>query len=257
MKCKLILSYSIFVCILCLSFQSLARDYYQVKVYTIKNNSQEARVDHYLKTTFKTAANQAGINEIGVFKPIETDKDFGKKIFVFVPLKSLSQLEKIEQILTNSASQSSNCEYVNAPHDNPPFERIESTLLRAFSHMPEFHKPSFATPKSEQIFELRSYQGATEKLYQKKVEMFNEGGEIALFKKLDFNAVFYAEVLVGAHMPNLMYMTSFENMEANEKHWATFRAHPDWEVLKNKKEYANTVSHIDKWLCHPASYSDF
>jgi hypothetical protein len=53
----------------------------------------------------------------------------------------------------------------------------------------------------------------SEKKYWKKVEMFNEGGEIDLFSRLNFNAVFYAEVISGPTMPNLMYMTSFENME--------------------------------------------
>jgi hypothetical protein len=41
--------------------------------------------------------------------------------------------------------------------------------------------------------------------------MFNEGGEIELFKRLNFNAVFYASVISGSRMPNLMYMTSYES----------------------------------------------
>jgi hypothetical protein len=36
------------------------------------------------------------------------------------------------------------------------------------------------------------------------------GGEVPLFVRLGFNAVFYGEVIVGSHMPNLMYMTTFE-----------------------------------------------
>jgi hypothetical protein len=49
--------------------------------------------------------------------------------------------------------------------------------------------------------------------------MFNLGDEIRLFKKLGFNAVFYGEVLSGAQMPNLMFMTSFNNMAAHDQHW--------------------------------------
>ena len=86
--------------------------------------------------------------------------------------------------------------------------------------------------------------------------MFNEGGECALFEKLGFNAIFFGEVISGADMPNLMYMTSFENMESNQEHWKAFREHPDWKELSGKEEYKNTVSHIDKWLCHPTDYSD-
>ena len=54
--------------------------------------------------------------------------------------------------------------------------------------------------------------------------MFNEGGEIDLFNKLNFNAVFYGEVLSGSSMPNLMYMTSFENKADRDAHWKSFGA---------------------------------
>jgi hypothetical protein len=121
--------------------------------------------------------------------------------------------------------------------------------------MPEFAVPDYKTPVSEQIYELRSYEGPTEKIYRKKVEMFNEAGEVALFKKLEFNAVFYGEVISGSAMPNLMYMTTFKNMKSHDEHWDTFRSHPIWGKLKNMEEYKHTVSHIDKYLMHPTEYS--
>ncbi len=37
--------------------------------------------------------------------------------------------------------------------------------------------------------------------------MFNEGGEIELFKELNFNAAFYGEVITGSRMPNFYYLT--------------------------------------------------
>ena len=52
--------------------------------------------------------------------------------------------------------------------------------------------------------------------------MFNEGGEIDLFKRLDFQAVFYADVLSGSRMPNLVYMVVFENAATREEHWKAF-----------------------------------
>jgi hypothetical protein len=243
----------VFLCSLSLS----ARDYYQIKVYTIKTKAQEVLVDSYLKDAYIPALHKAGIKKVGVFKPIETDPAVGTKIFVFMPLKELGQIEKIDdKLLKDKQYLAAGADYINAKHDNPPYERIESILLRAFTEMPDFFAPKYDTPKSEQIFELRSYEGATEKIWRKKVHMFNEGGEVEIFKKVGSNAIFYGEVLSGAAMPNLMYMTSYSDMESNKAHWDAFRKHPDWEVLKNKPEYANTVSHIDKWLCHPTEYSD-
>lgn len=87
--------------------------------------------------------------------------------------------------------------------------------------------------------------------------MFNEGGETAIFKKLNFNAVFYGEVIAGSRMPNLMYMTSFENMEDRKAHWKSFSSDPDWKKLSGREAYKNNVSKIDITFLRPADYSDF
>ncbi len=247
----------IFIFAVFASLGSAARDYYQIKIYTIKDKTQESTVDTYLKDAYIPALHRAGIKTVGVFKPIESNEDFGKKIFVLIPLKNLEDIEKLESITQKDKKYiEAGAAYINATHDKAPFERIESVLIKAFEKHPDFFIPKYDSPKSDQIFELRSYQGATEKMWRKKVKMFNEGGECALFDKLGFNAVFYGEVISGADMPNLMYMTSFENTKSNQEHWNAFRNHPDWKELSGKEEYKNTVSHIDKWLCHPTDYSD-
>ncbi|MDB4584423.1 NIPSNAP family protein, partial [Draconibacterium sp.] len=203
------------------------------------------------------ALHKAGIKKVGVFKPMADDPAAGTKVFVLIPLKELNQIEKIEQKLAKDAKyMEAGSDYINAPYDNPPYERIETILLKAFAEHPNYFAPQYDTPKSEQIFELRSYQSATEKIWRKKVEMFNEGGEVGIFRNVGSNAIFYGEVLSGAAMPNLMYLTTYSDMESNKAHWDAFRNHPDWKTLSGKEEYKNTVSHIDKWMCHPTDYSD-
>lgn len=234
-----------------------ARNFYQLKVYTIKDKVQEASVDKYLEVAFLPAMHRAGVKEVGVFKPIADDKAAGTKIFVFIPIKKLGDITKLEaKLAKDQAYQDAGSEYINAPYDNPPYERIQSILIKAFEKMPDYSAPTFSTPKSEQIYELRSYEGPTEKMWKKKVEMFDKAGEIEIFTELKFNAVFYGEVVSGAAMPNLMYMTTFENMDSQKKHWNAFGKHPNWDKLTKLQEYKNTVSHSDKWLMHPANYSD-
>jgi hypothetical protein len=252
-----VLSLSVFILILAISSTLSARDYYQIKVYNLKDKAQETAVDNYLKNAYLPALHKAGVKKIGVFKPIASDPAAGTKVFVFIPLKKLGQIEKLEAALAKDAAyQKAGAAYINAPFDNPPYVRLESILLKAFTAQPDFLAPKFSTPKSEQIFELRSYQSATEKIYNKKVEMFNEGGESKIFEKIGANAIFYGEVLSGSEMPNLMYMTSYENMKANEECWKTFRDHPDWKTLSGLEEYKNTVSKINKFMLYPADYSD-
>jgi hypothetical protein len=87
--------------------------------------------------------------------------------------------------------------------------------------------------------------------------MFNAGGEIKLFEHLQFNAVFYARVISGPRMPNLMYMTSFSDEASRKAHWDAFSKSPEWAELKAVPRYLNTVSHIDISFLYPTDYSDY
>lgn len=204
------------------------------------------------------ALHRAGIKSVGVFKPIPSDTISGKQIIVWLPLTSLDQLDKLKTTLSSDVIyQTAGADVLNAPFDNVPFQRKESILLKAFPDAPNFFIPKHKTKPSERIYELRSYEGPTENLFRQKVKMFNEGGEIKLFKSLEFNAVFYAEVISGSTMPNLMYLTTFADMVAHDAHWDTFRNHPEWKKLSVLDEYKHTVSKSVKMLLSPTDYSDF
>src|SRR5262249_25673115 len=135
--------------------------------------------------------------------------------------------------------------YLDAAFNAPLYSRMETILLRAFPLAPQMQLPALKSDKKERVYELRSYESATEGKFENKVRMFNQGDEIGLFKKLNFNAVFYSEVIAGSKMPNLMYMTSFENKADRDEHWKTFVADPYWKNLSSMPEYQNNVSHID------------
>ena len=161
------------------------------------------------------------------------------------------------RLLADKAYQTGGAEYINAVYTAPPYERMETILLEAFSLAPKMQLPALKSDKKERVYELRSYESATEKIYRNKVQMFNKGDEIGLFKRLNFNAIFYGEVIAGSKMPNLMYMTSFENMDDRNNHWKAFSADPAWKQLSAMPEYQKNVSHIDITLMYPADYSDY
>ncbi|HEY3388822.1 MAG TPA: NIPSNAP family protein [Prolixibacteraceae bacterium] len=234
------------------------RDFYQIQVYRLKDKAQETRVENYLKMAYIPAMHRAGIKSVGVFKPIATDPTAGQQIIVWMPLTALAQLDKIKNTLEKDAVyQTEGADFLNAPFDNVPFQRKESILLKAFPEAPNYFIPKHKSNPSERIYELRSYEGPAENLFRQKVKMFNEGGEIKLFKSLDFNAVFYAEVVSGSTMPNLMYLTTFADMAAHDAHWNAFRDHPEWKRLSALGEYQHTVSHAVILLLNPTDYSDF
>lgn len=249
----------------CLTVLSLSvagksnKDFYQIKIYNLKTNEQVIAVDQYLKNAYLPALHRAGISKVGVFKPITNDTAQVKRIYVFIPFRSLNEWQNLSNILDKDvAYKTASTNFTDANADHKPFERIESILLEAFPMHTHFEMPDLKSSTTERIYELRSYESPTEHLYKTKMRMFNDGGEIKLFKRLNFNAVFYASVLSGSKMPNLMYMITFENMSEHDAHWKAFGNSPEWKSLSAMPEYENkvSVSHIDSILMHPTDYSD-
>ncbi len=238
--------------------QQEKREFYEIKTYKLKNITQEAQVDAFLKDAYLPALHRVGIKNIGVFKPLETDSTFGKRIVVLIPYHSLDQFSKIPDLLNADKQFNLNGkEYLEAVYSNPPYERIESGLLRAFTGMTQMEVPALTGSRADRIYELRSYEGATEKIYRNKVQMFNQGDEVALFKRLGFNAVFYADVIAGNRMPNLMYMTTFSSQASHDEHWKAFVDDPYWKKLSSMPEYQHNVSKINIYLLRPTAYSDY
>jgi hypothetical protein len=234
------------------------QQYYEVKIYSISGPSQEAMMDAWLKDAYLPALHRAGIPIVGVFKPVEADTAFGKLVYVFIPYKSLDQYEQLsDKLAKDQVYAQAGKDFIDAPYNNPAFVRYESILSKAFSSMPEFIVPKFTTPPSERIYEYRSYESATEAKAAKKIYMFNEGGEIGIFKSIGANPVFYGKVLLGSKMPRLVYMTTYADMKSHDDHWVAFRNHPDWKRLSGMDEYKNTTSKTSPFLLHPTSYSDF
>jgi hypothetical protein len=234
-----------------------ARDYYQLKIYHYRSQAQETRLEQYLQQAYVPAVHRAGIKYVGVFKPV-TQQENDRKIYVFTPFSSLDKLAGIEQQLQIDAKYLvDGKDYVDADYKNAPYDRLESIILQAFPGMPSTAVPKLTTAKADRVYELRSYESATEKYNVNKVHMFNSGNEIGLFKRLNFNAVFYSEVISGSRMPNLMYMTTFNDKADRDKHWDAFGKDEQWKTLTSNPEYSNNVSHVDMIFLHPTEYSDF
>jgi hypothetical protein len=232
------------------------RTFYQLKVYHLQSQVQLERVNDYLKTAYLPAMHRAGVGKVGVFRTLKTDT--GEiKIYVIIPFQSLKDLQRLNDRLSwDKAYLSAGSDYINASYDQVPYQRIETIILQAFPGSPVLATPKLSAPKSERVYELRSYEGPTEKYHASKIKMFTLGGEIGLFKRLNFNGVFYSEVISGSHMPNLMYMTTFNNMEDRDQHWKAFGSDPEWKKLSATPEYQHNVSKADITFLCPTDYSD-
>jgi hypothetical protein len=58
-------------------------------------------------------------------------------------------------------------------------------------------------------------------------------------------------------MPNLMYMTTFNNKADRAAHWQAFNTAPAWLTLKALPEYQRNTSKSDILFLYPVEYSDY
>ena len=238
--------------------QNQQREFYQLKTYTLENESQENLLDAYLRDAYMPALKRMGIQNVGVFKIHPDPYTLSNKIYVLIPFPSLDIIHGVDSRLADDTIYNqAGKDYIQASYDQPPYQRLNTVLMTAFEDMPKMRPTQLTGPREERIYELRSYESPTEAIFKNKVEMFNAGGEVALFDDLGFNAVFYAEVIAGDKMPNLMYMTTFTDRESRDAHWKNFGDAPKWKELSSMPKYQNNVSHIDKTFLYPTDYSDY
>ena len=234
------------------------REFYQISIYHFSNATQEKMLDNYLQHALLPALHKMNIKNIGVFKNHSNDTLADKTLYVLLPMPSVDEIMKISAKLNaDSDYQVAGAEYINAVYSSPAYTRMETILLQAFSLAPTLQVPALKEQRKTRIYELRSYESASEKIFQNKVKMFNDGDEIGLFKRLNFNATFYGEVIAGGKMPNLMYMTCHENKTSRDANWKAFVDDPYWKKLSAMPEYQHNVSHIDITFLYPTEYSDY
>jgi len=223
-------------------------EYFEFRKYRTHVGSKKNLVGNFLREIAIPAMNKIGIGPVGVFNAKYGPSD--PTLYVLIVHKS------IESVITASAKllqdpKVRSSDFINAPLSDPGYVRVESSLMQAFKDMPTLEAP----PKKPRIFELRIYESHGIKAAKKKVEMFNEGGEIAIFKKTGLNPVFFGETIIGPMMPNLTYMLTFDDMADRDKKWPVFGGSPEWKKLRSDPQYKDTVSNITDIILRPASYS--
>lgn len=227
-------------------------EFYELRVYTLKDTRQQKLVENYFQNAAIPALNKAGSKNVGVFT--EQQPEGQTKLYAIIPYKSVEDFIAISDKLTNDATyQQAGTEYLNAAATEPAYERIQSSFLKAFAGMPKIQVPE----KKSRMFELRRYESASEAAGKKKIQMFNDIGEIAIFKRVGLTPVFFGETLIGEMRPNLTYMLTFDDMAEHDKNWKTFIEDPEWNRIKSIPEYADAkiVSRITRTFLVPASFS--
>ncbi len=231
-----------------------ARQYYEVRTYSLGEKGDEAALDQYFRDALLPALERQGIGPVGVLHDPQAEAA-DRQLVLILPYDSPAQLTAVQPGLDADAEyQKAAAEYLNRPADQPAFARVSSELLWAFECMPQLKVPAEVAAGKDRLYELRVYESASERLGALKVDMFNNG-EVPIFLDSGIRPVFFGQAIVGPQQPNLTYLTVYENDEVRQAGWKAFLAHPDWATLKATPKYANTVSKIHKHILHAKPYS--
>lgn len=226
------------------------REYLEFRQYTLHVGSKKNRVGNFLRRAGIPAMNRVGIGPVGVFSAMYGPN--APTLYVLLVHKSLESVVKSASLLmADDEYRKAGAEFVDAPLSEPAYVRVESSLMVAFKEMPKLEVPE----KKPRIFELRTYESHSIKAGKKKIEMFNEGGEIAIFRKTGLQPVFFGETLIGPKMPNLTYMLAFDDLTDRDAKWKVFGGDPGWKKLRSDAAYKDTVSNITDIILRPAPYS--
>lgn len=224
------------------------REYFELRRYRTLNRAKTGLLGDSLRDVGIPAMNRIGIKPVGVFNVMYGPKQ--SVLYVLLVHRSLASVaDASARLLDDTEFRES--DFANMPLAEPGYVRYESLLMVAFKGMPSLNVPE----RKARIFELRTYESHSIQAAKKKIEMFNEGGEIAIFRKAGLQPVFFAETIIGPNLPNLMYMLVFDDMAQRDKQWEVFGSHPDWKKLRADPAYKDTVSDITDIILRPAAYS--
>jgi hypothetical protein len=230
------------------------REFYELRVYDMQTGNRKAVLNNYLEKAAIPAWNRLGIKPVGIFNIVYGANALN--LYVLIPYPTLEALLTApEKLASDSEYQKAAADYLGTSIDNPAYTRYESTLLRAFKKIPKLLLPAETAGNKPRLFELRCYESHSEAAALKKIDMFNDGGEIALFDKVGIRSVFYGQTLIGCRQPNLVYMVVHQDMPARDKAWDAFGKSDEWNKLRNEPKYLNTVSATDVKFLRPAPYS--
>jgi hypothetical protein len=231
------------------------REYYEIRKYHLQSGPQIKLTESYVSDALIPALNRLGIAPVGAFH-LDIGPDT-PTLYLLLPCTNLETLATAELHLAQDAVFMKAAEpFWNTPATAPAFQRIESSLLIAFEGWPKLTPPAATAQHAKRIFQLRTYESATNQDHVRKVEMFHHG-EFEIFQASGFGQVFYGDTLIGPRMPNLTYMLTFADMADLNAKWDVFRNAPEWKKLSASPRYAfeAIVSNISNLILSPTTYS--
>jgi hypothetical protein len=222
-------------------------DFLLLRRYLMTAGAQLKATEEFFSKALIPALGRMGLGPVGAFK-VDVGQDINT-YYLLIPAATAQVLAELDLTLANDAAFMAAADsFWNARANAAPFQRIESSLLKAFPGWPKVTPPAGAAIGAKRMFQLRIYESASHGEHARKVEMFHKG-EFELFQNAGFHPVFFGDALIGTRIPNLHYMLAFDSMADLEAKWNVFRNDPGWKKLSSDPRYGydtivNNISNL-------------
>ncbi len=227
----------------------MEKDFYELKVFQLKGGGGKKQLKQFYTEAVIPLLNSRGA-KVGAFN--EYSQEDPPKVYILHAHKSPAEYyAAVQDMKTNKTFLDAAKTYMDIPADKPVFERYETFLAEAFDRIPQLKIPA----KNRGLFELRTYESYNEDAGHRKVKMFNDE-ELPLFEKVGLHPVFFGQLMAGRFMPALTYMLWFKDMEERTANWAKFSSSTEWNTIKRKEIYANTVSKVKRVFLTRMDFSE-
>ena len=236
------------------------RAFLEFREYHCKTAEKKQQWIKILDNAMIPALNRLEITPVGIFETgaelNPDDRNYDKandlKVFLLCQYNMRQLLTATSNLLDDKTFMADAGDIFSAPMNEPVYETCESALMYGFPNCPRIEVP---TLDADRVIQIRFYKSYNIERNARKIEMFDPDGELALFRKCGMDPVFFGETLAGRMMPNLTYMLSFKNTDAQKEAWGQFVASPEWDALKSNPKYKDTANKIVNIILKPSPKS--
>jgi len=221
----------------------------EVRKYTVKDAEKRAKFVEILDKALIPALNRQSLKPIGVFVPIAREEKYALNVFVVTPHRGFDFLNGHIQLLDDTEYRKDAAPIFETTSKDPVYTDCETFLLRSFPSIPALEVPQLGP---DRVFELRLYRSFNIERNAAKIRMFDQGGELPLFREVGLQPVFFGDVVAGKRMPALLYMVGASSQEKLAELWRAFVRHPKWAEIKDLPEYADTATEIENVVLKPS-----
>ena len=220
--------------------------------YFLKNGSQVQRIHDHLGKAALPALGRAHAGPRIVLEAVVAAHQ--PQIALILGFESIEELWAVRAKVVGDAELLKATEAWEN-HAEQPYEHFSASLLEATEYCPALANDT-PSRQTSRIFELRTYHSPTWRQLRALHERF-AGPEIKIFHRVGVHPILYSSTIVGQNMPNLVYVTPFEDLAAREKAWNAFSADPEWVRVRKESidKHGQISSVIQIALYRATAYS--